>query len=48
MHGTVVKVGWIILGIILEGFVVEGLWCDRAPHSVGVPKTSGDNGFRGE
>ncbi|XP_021954962.1 spondin-1 isoform X2 [Folsomia candida] len=46
MHGTVVKVGWIILGIILEGFVVEGLWCDRAPHSVGVPKTSGDNGFR--
>lgn len=43
------KVVWIILGILLNTFVVQGLWCDRRPHGVGVDngfKTLGDNGFK--
>ena len=25
---------------------VEGLWCDRTPAGVNVPKTPGDNGYK--
>jgi len=36
----------VIFGILVHTLVVEGLWCDRTPTGVTVPKTSGDNGFK--
>lgn len=36
----------VLLGILEISSFVTGLWCDRTPHGVNVPKTEGDNGFK--
>jgi hypothetical protein len=47
----VVGVLWTLVGVGLLGSCslfggVEGLWCDRTPTGVTVPKTPGGNGFK--
>lgn len=43
----VFTVSLLIFGVlVVHTLVVEGLWCDRTPTGVTVPKTSGDNGFK--
>lgn len=36
----------VLVGTLLFAFSAEGLWCDRTPPGVTVPKTPGDNGFK--